>query len=208
MRRLSRQATDVSEQLTAQAPVEVESNMEQAVEAVKEDIQMEQNQVVEAVVEAKVEAVEMAPAIEHAAEITLSKRDNRVYVTENGVEMSRKEWVLNKFAADWKRGQIAKALGVPVQVIFGYTRDLSNAFHKPNVGAGRTAGTAVNPLTGESATRTEVIKQLSAAGHSRGEIVKMLGVSYQVVYNATKELKAAEVVEPATAQEPQELGSN
>ena len=120
-----------------------------------------------------------------------------MYVTENGVEMSRKEWVLTKFAANWKRGQIAKALGVPVQVIFGYTRDLTNTYHRPNVGAGRTAGVAINPLNGETATRSEVIKQLAASGKSRGEIVKMLGVSYQVVYNATKDLKmAAQPIEP------------
>ena len=134
--------------------------------------------------------------------VTCSKKDGRSVVTlENGVEMSRKEYILKRYVEDnAKRGDIAKELGVPVQVVFAFTRNIANEHHTPGVGRTKLEDIA-NPETGEVKPRAEVIKELLATGKSRKEIAALLGVAYQIVYSATKPPKVkAEAVEGETPE--------
>lgn len=123
--------------------------------------------------------------------ITCSKKDGRAVVTlEDGTEMSRKAYILKRYTEDnAKRGDIAKELGVPVQVIFAFTRNIANEHHTPGVGRAKIEDVA-NPETGEVAPRAQVIKDLIAGGKTRKEVAKLLGVSYQAVYSVTKPPKA------------------
>lgn len=118
------------------------------------------------------------------------KRNNRAFVIVDGKEVARKEWAIEKFSQDMKRGDIAKMLGVPVQTVFGYTRDLTNAFHHPGKGGfgGASKIMVMNPLTGEEDSRANVIRELYEGGMPRGEIAKKLECSYQAVYAVTKKL--------------------
>lgn len=123
------------------------------------------------------------------------KRNNRVFVIVDGKEIARKDWAIDKFSQDMKRGDIAKMLGVPVQTVFGYTRDLTNAVHHPGKGGfgGASKVMVTNPLTGEEDSRANVIRALYEGGMPRGEIAKKLECSYQAVYAVTKKLDAPEV---------------
>lgn len=114
------------------------------------------------------------------------KKDNRVFVVVDGVEVPRKEWAVEKFNEGNKRGDIAKALGVPVQTIFGYTKGMENEFHKPGRGGFGKSINIVHPLTNVEMPRSEVIRDLYAGGMSRGEIAKVTETSYQVVYGLTR----------------------
>lgn len=119
------------------------------------------------------------------------KKENRVFVLVDGKEMPRKEYVVQEFKKDRKRQEIANELGVPVQIVFGYTKGMENKHHKPGVGGfGRSAATVKDPETGQEMPRNAYIKKQFDAGKSRGEIAKELECSYQVVYNATKKPKA------------------
>ena len=135
--------------------------------------------------------------------IVSSKIDGKVMVTlEDGTTVPRKAYVLRRFAEDAKRGEIAKELGVPVQIVFGFTKNLANAHHTPGVGR-RNAGNIVNPLTGEEESRPDVIRALVASGKTRKEVAAELGISYQAVYVATKPAKV-EVSEAPEAPEAPE----
>ena len=137
--------------------------------------------------------------------IVSTRVDGKVMVTlEDGTTVPRKAYVLRRFAEDAKRSEIAKELGIPVQIVFGFTRSLSNAHHTPGVGR-KGAGSIINPLTGAEEPRAEVIKALIASGKTRKEVAADLGISYQAVYVATKPAKAeAEVAENAEVPEAPE----
>lgn len=124
--------------------------------------------------------------------VEVVKKDNRVYVVTPEGEIPRKQWVIDRFNEDNKRSDIAKALGVPIQTVFGYTKGMQNAHHVPGEGGfgGGAPVTVINPLTGEEMPRGQAIRELYASGMARGEIAKTLETSYQVVYNITKVKKA------------------
>lgn len=136
--------------------------------------------------------------------VTCTKKDGRAMVVlEDGSEMSRKAYILKRYSEDdMKRGDIAKELGVPVQVVFAFTRNIENSHHKPGVGRA-AAEDVLNPETGEVAPRVQVIRDMAAAGKTRKEIAVALGISYQAVYMATKPAKAKAEVE-AKAEAPVE----
>ena len=123
--------------------------------------------------------------------VTCTKKDGRVMVVlEDGFEMPRKAYIIKRYYEDdMKRGDIAKELGVPVQVVFAATRNIENSHHKPGVGRA-AAEDILNPETGEVAPRVQVIRDMAAAGKTRKEIAVALGISYQAVYMATKPAKA------------------
>ena len=123
------------------------------------------------------------------------KKDNRVFVLVDGEAVPRKVWAVERFNEGNKRGDIAKALGVPVQTIFGYTKGLENEFHKPGSGTFGKSVNIVHPLTNVEMPRSEVIRDLYAGGMSRGEIAKVTETSYQVVYGLTRAPKEGVIAE-------------
>jgi len=93
------------------------------------------------------------------------------------------------------RGAIAKDFGLKYQQVYAYTKDLG-----PGEGSGGRARVMVEH-NGEQRPRVEVIRELFAAGQADGAtdeqkaegkigaIAKRLGVSYQIVYQATKNMR-------------------
>ena len=105
-----------------------------------------------------------------------------VVIDDNKVEMSRKEYVIREFCEkDRKRADIAKELGVSYQIIFSYTKDLKNSHHNEESN-GRSI--MINDIT-----RKEYVINEFNKNRSRGEIAKELGVSYQIIFSYTKDLR-------------------
>lgn len=94
-------------------------------------------------------------------------------------KVDRNEWILSKVAAGVSRGDIAKILDMSYGVIYNITKDLEGTREKHEVEL--EDGTVIS--------RSEYIRQLYAAGKSRGEIAKELDVAYPVVWQATKVVK-------------------
>lgn len=94
-------------------------------------------------------------------------------------KVDRNEWIVSKVAAGVSRGDIAKILDMSYGVIYNITKDLEGTREKHEVEL--EDGTVIS--------RSEYIRQLYAAGKSRGEIAKELNVAYPVVWQATKVVK-------------------
>ena len=108
--------------------------------------------------------------------------NGRIVVIDDGVEMSRKEYVIREFCEnDRSRGEIAQELEVSYQIIFSYTKDLKNSHHNENTN-GRSI--MINDVT-----RKEYVINEFNKNRSRGEIAKELGISYQIVFSYTKDLQ-------------------
>ena len=109
--------------------------------------------------------------------------NGRIVVIDNdGVEMSRKEYVIREFCEnDRKRADIAKELEISYQIIFSYTKDLKNSHHNENTN-GRSI--MINDVTRKQYVIDEFNKN-----RSRGDIAKELGISYQIVFSYTKDLQ-------------------
>ena len=99
-----------------------------------------------------------------------------VYNDEDLKTVSRNEWIKEQVNNGVARGDIAKMLDISYGVIYGLTKEAEGT---------RT----VHMITLEDGTevsRTEYIRQQIAAGKTRGEVAKELGVDYSVVWQATK----------------------
>ena len=103
------------------------------------------------------------------------------YAEEDLQTVSRNEWIKEQVANGVARGDLAKMLDISYGVIYGLTKEAEGT---------RT----VHMITLEDGTeisRTEYIRQQIAAGKTRGEVAKELGVDYSVVWQATKVQKTA-----------------
>lgn len=98
-------------------------------------------------------------------------------------EVSRKEWIETQFSAGMDRGNIAKVLNLSHGVIYNATKALGN---------GSRARVMITLEDGSQVERTAYIRQLVAEGHERKDVAKLLGVEYNVVYQATKVVKTLE----------------
>ena len=94
-------------------------------------------------------------------------------------KVDRNEWIMSKVKDGVSRGDIAKILDMSYGVIYNITKDLEGTREKHEVEL--EDGTVIS--------RSEYIRQLFAAGKSRGEIAKELNVAYPVVWQATKVVK-------------------
>ena len=97
---------------------------------------------------------------------------------------SRADLIRAMYAADQSRAEIAKALGIRYQAVYQVTKGLTNAHH----GAETTGRTILVQTDGGLRPRREVIREMYAAGRSRGEIAKEFGILFQTVYQATKDM--------------------
>lgn len=97
------------------------------------------------------------------------------------VETDRNAWIKVQVDAGVDRADIAKALGLSYGVIYNITK-----------GQAGTKEKIMMDYEGESVSRSEYIRRKFAAGMSKADIAKELGVEYSVVWSATKAEKTEE----------------
>jgi len=110
----------------------------------------------------------------------------------------RQDYIKKRFEQDTHRREITEELGVAYQIVFGATRDMQNKHHAPGKRGGRSQLVQVVNDEGEedNVPRTEYMRQEYQKGRERSDIAQELGVSYGLVYAATKEVERdPEVVE-------------
>lgn len=103
-----------------------------------------------------------------------------VYTENDLMDKSRNEWIQEVVAAGMSRGDVAKILGVSYGVVYGLTKDAE----------GTRQAYTVTLADGTEMPRAEYIRKQAAAGVSRGDIARELGVPYSVVWQATKTEKS------------------
>lgn len=103
-----------------------------------------------------------------------------VYDENDLTDKSRNEWIQEAVAAGMSRGDVAKILGVSYGVVYGLTKDAE----------GTRQTYTVTLADGTEMPRAEYIRKQAAAGVSRGDIARELGVPYSVVWQATKTEKS------------------
>jgi len=118
-----------------------------------------------------------------------------------------KDVIREMFVAGKSRSEIAKALNVSYQRVFSLTKGQSNA---ATAEGGARPKVILEGLEGEMArfngvARIEAIRTLFGEGHKVGEVAKMVGTSYQIVFQATRNLReAAKAGEEAEGEEVEE----
>lgn len=98
------------------------------------------------------------------------------YTEDDLMDKPRNEWIQEVVAAGMSRGDVAKILDVSYGVVYGLTKDAE----------GTRQTHTVTLEDGTEIPRAEYIRRQAAAGVSRGDIAKELGVPYSVVWQATK----------------------
>ena len=98
------------------------------------------------------------------------------YAEDDLMDKPRNEWIQEVVAAGMSRGDVAKILDVSYGVVYGLTKDAE----------GTRQTYTVTLEDGTEMPRAEYIRRQAAAGVSRGDIAKELGVPYSVVWQATK----------------------
>jgi len=105
----------------------------------------------------------------------------------DGQEVSRAEYIRYLFEErDMSRGDIAKELGVPYNVVYSATANMENSHHKRGKRSGGFARKYVQLEDGSEMPRAEYIRKRIQEGATRGEVAKELGISYSAVWAATK----------------------
>lgn len=191
----------------------------------KEDLSME---IVENVMDSEMQG-EVVVNAEVPATSEENKEDNRKWFNLNGEEVSKSAFIREQFTVVNKsRKQIAEDNDIPYRTVYGATVNMENAaeptsrgrgitFSKINVTTDNkvvfvkdgviTINGEVQPEGIEVPETTEVdrntwIKEQVAAGVHRGDIAKILDLSYGVVYGLTKEAEGTrqkyEVFDPET----------
>ena len=102
------------------------------------------------------------------------------YEEDQLTDKLRNEWIQEAVAAGMSRGDVAKILDVSYGVVYGLTKDAE----------GTRQTYTITLEDGTEISRAEYIRRQAAAGVSRGDIAKELGVPYSVVWQATKTEKS------------------
>lgn len=98
---------------------------------------------------------------------------------EGAVEVDRNTWIKEQVEAGRERGKVAAALGLSYGVVYSLTKEVEGASQRHEM-----------EIDGEIVSRSEYIRRRYAAGVSKSEIAKELGVDYPVVWSALKALKS------------------
>lgn len=101
-------------------------------------------------------------------------------------EVSVRDQVREMFQQGMTRSDLAEHFGKKYQAIYAMTKDLQG----PEGATGGRPKVMVE-VDGELRPRIDVIRERFANGDKIGAIAKDLGVSYQIVYQATKNLREA-----------------
>ena len=133
--------------------------------------------------------------------------EETVEVEAEAAERPVKDVIRELFKAGKSRSEIAKELNVSYQRVFSLTKGETNAstgesgarpkvILDATVADGRFDGVA----------RIEAIRTLFGEGLKVGEIAKLLGCSYQIVFQATRAQReqAAAAVEPVEGEEAED----
>lgn len=135
-----------------------------------------------------VEAVEAKPEVVtyflNNEEIKAGE-DGQVVVPET-VETDRNTWIKEQVAAGANRGDIAKALDLSYGVVYGLTKEEDGTRQKYEV----EIDDPEKPGEKKMIARSEYIRMRVAAGTSKSDVAKELGVEYSVVWQATKKDKS------------------
>ena len=102
------------------------------------------------------------------------------YEEDQLTDKLRNEWIQEAVAAGMSRGDVAKILDVSYGVVYGLTKDAE----------GTRQTYTITLEDGTEISRAAYIRRQAAAGVSRGDIAKELGVPYSVVWQATKTEKS------------------
>jgi len=140
------------------------------------------------------------------------------WLNSEGVEVSRSEFIREQFVKFNKsRKEISEEFGIPYRVVYGATVNMTNSAEtsrgrsvtNPNIQVTDDNKVLIKDggkyfLNGEEVEeeqllglefkevpRNEWIRQAAESGMSRGEIAKILRLSYGVVYGITKDLKGS-----------------
>lgn len=146
-----------------------------------------------------------------------AKAEKETYTLADGSQGSRAAFIREKFQQDnMSRKEIADTYGFAYRVVYSATVNMTNEAEA--TGRGRSSVNAVIKVTAnnqyvnevdgkvyvdgepyegavedlgelQNADRNEWIISKAQEGVSRGDIAKMLGMSYGVIYNITKELE-------------------
>lgn len=138
----------------------------------------------------------------------------KTYTMNDGSQGSRAAFIREKFLVDnMSRKEIAEVFGFPYRVVYSATVNMTNSAEAPARGRATTNATIQVTATGACVTvvdgvtmingeplaegaeigelkdvnRNDWIKEQVEAGMSRGDIAKILGLSYGVVYGITKD---------------------
>lgn len=133
---------------------------------------------------------EIAVDTENRVLTTVEGEEGTKYLL-NGVEISeeeaasievtltdRNEWIKAQVEAGMNRGDVATALNISYGVVYGLTKDAEGSRQKHTV-----------VVDGVEIPRTDYIRQRVAEGASKSELAKELNVSYNVIWQATKQEK-------------------
>lgn len=141
------------------------------------------------------------------------------YELSDGSQGSRAAFIREKFLQDnMSRKEISETFGFPYRVVYSATVNMTNDAEA--AGSGRSAVNSVIKVTADdkyvseadgkifvdgeefagtledlgelkSVNRNEWVIAKAQAGMSRGDLAKILGMSYGVIYNITKELEGS-----------------
>lgn len=147
------------------------------------------------------------------------QKEKETYTLADGTQGSRAAFIREKFQLDnMSRKEIAETFGFAYRIVYSATVNMTNEAEAP--GRGRSSVNAVINVTADGqyvdevdgkvfvggeefagpieelgelqkVDRNEWILNKVQAGASRGEVAKMLGMSYGVVYNITKDLEGS-----------------
>lgn len=157
-----------------------------------------------------------APSAEEAAN---EAKDTRVWTLEDGTEVSKSEFIREKFTKDnMSRKEISEKFDINYRTVYGATVNMTNdaepatrgrssAQAKINVTASGDVVSVIEGVTHvnnvavsdeeaaaletEQVDRNTWIKEQVNGGKSRGEVAAALGISYGVVYQLTKDAEGA-----------------
>jgi hypothetical protein len=115
------------------------------------------------------------------------EKEVQKYFLDNGQECSRSAYIRQEFLKGRSRGDIAKELGIPYGLVYTATANMTNEAHPGGPGVGRVGNRGT--IMEDGTSRAEWLRQQVAAGRSRGDLAKELGIPYATVYAATKEIK-------------------
>lgn len=117
--------------------------------------------------------------------------------------VARADYIRQRFEQGTHRREITNELGVAYQIIFAATKEMFNKHHAPGKRGGRSSMVTVTNEEGEEEQigRSDYMRQQYQLGRNRSDIASELGVSYGLVYAATKDVERDEEVVAAYRKE-------
>lgn len=161
-----------------------------------------------------------------------AKGSRELFTLADGSQGSRAEFIREKFLVDnMSRKAITETYGIPYRAVYSATVNLENSAEASP--RGRSVQNAVILVTEDNqavvekdgviyvngvevdempetleTTRNEWIQEQVAAGVSRADIAKFLGLSYGVIYNATKDLEGSRTRHEVTLEDGTVISRN